>query len=119
LPTLLNLPVSAEAARRVSDLTVAELRGIIREIVREEQRPLVDVDDEGYLVFRDEASYVAYLDAHSDKYPSELRAYFINPHGFKVHFSDYELTPEKVKELEEIQREPTVDGETVFRELGL
>jgi hypothetical protein len=109
--------VSAEAARRVSDLTVAELRGIIRDIVREEQRPLVDVDDEGYLVFRDEASYVAYLDSHPDKYPSELHAYFIDPHGFKVHYSDYEPTPEKAKELEEIEQEPTVPGDEVFAKL--
>ena len=43
----------------------------------------------------------------------------MDPHGFKVHYSDYEPTPEKARELEEIRREPTVDGETVFEELGL
>lgn len=115
--------VSAEASRRVTDLTVAELRDIIRQIVQEEQRPRVAVDDEGYLVFRDEASYVAYLDAHPDQYPSELNAYFIDPHGFKVFYSDYEPTPEKAKELEEIRREiaegQVVDGEKAFEELGL
>jgi hypothetical protein len=108
-----------EAIKRVADLTVAELRELIRQVVREEQRPAVDVDDEGYLVFRDEAAYAAYLGAHPDKYPSELCAYYIDPHGLKVHYSDYELTPEKARELEEIRREPTIDGETVFRELGL
>jgi hypothetical protein len=85
--------------------------------VREEGRPIVEIDDEGYLVFRDETTYAAYLDAHPDKYPSELRAYYIDPHGFKVHYSDYELTPEKVEELEAIRREPTVSGDEVFAKL--
>ncbi len=109
--------LSAEDSRRIADLTVVELQAIIRQIVREEQRPRVDVDDEGYLVFRDEASYAAYLDAHPDKYPSELRAYFIDPHGFKVHYSDYVPTPEKAKELERIEQEPTVPGDEVFAKL--
>ena len=115
--------VSAEASRRIADLTVAELQDIIRQIVRDEQRPLIDVDDEGYLVFRDEASYAAYLDAHPDKYPSELRACFIDPHGFKVYYSDYEPTPEKAKELEKVRREiaegQVVDAEEALKELGL
>ena len=115
--------LSAEASQRIADLTVAELKDIIRQIVRDEVRPRVDVDDEGYLVFRDEASYAAYLDAHSDKYPSELRAYFMDPHGFKVHYSDYVPTPEKARELEEIRREiaegQVVDGEQALKELGL
>jgi hypothetical protein len=111
-----------DEAKRVADLTVGELREIIRQIVREEQHPTVRMDDEGYLVFQNEAAYAAYLDARSDKYPSELRAYYIDSHGFKVCYSDYEPTPEKAKELEEIRREPTVPGEEVFsklRDLGI
>ncbi len=115
--------VSAEASRRIAALTVAELHVIIPPQERDEQRPLIDVDDEGYLVFRDEASYAAYLDAHPDKYPSELRAYFIDPHGLKVYYGDYEPTPEKARELEEIRREiaegQVVDAEEAFKELGL
>jgi len=84
----------AYATRRVADLTVAELRDLIRQVVHEAQRPTVKIDDEGYLVFPDQASYVAYLDAHPDKYPSELNAYYIDPHGFKVYYESVaELRP--------------------------
>jgi hypothetical protein len=114
---------AAYATRRVADLTVAELRDLLRQVVREAQRPAVRIDDKGYLVFPDQASYVAYLDAHPDKYPSELNAYYIDRHGFKTFYSDYEPTPEKARELEEIRREiaegQVVDAEAVFKELGL
>lgn len=109
--TLLNRPVGKIAVRQ------------LREVVQEERRTGVDVDAEGWLVFSDEASYAAYLDARPDKDPSQLCAYFIDEHGFKVLYSDWVPTPEKARELEEARREiaagEVVDGEEVFREMGL
>lgn len=108
--------------RPVGEITVRQLRELIREVVREEwHRPLY-VDPEGYLVFPDERGYATYLDAHPDRYPSELRAYYLDEHGFKVCYSDWEPTPEKARELEEAKKEPTVPLEEVraeLRELGL
>jgi len=109
--------------RPVGEITVRHLRELIREIVREEWgRPLY-VDPEGYLVFPDERAYAAYLNVHPDKYPSELHAYYLDEHGFKICYSDWEPTPEKAQELREARRQ-IVHGETyrledVIKELGL
>ncbi|TEU19407.1 MAG: hypothetical protein E3J21_03875 [Anaerolineales bacterium] len=115
--------VTALLDRPVGEITVRQLRQIIQEVIREEQRAAVSIDAEGYLVFPDEASYAAYLDTQPDRDPSRIRAYFINEHGFKVLYSDWVPTPEKARELEEARRQITagevVDGEEVFRELGL
>lgn len=109
--------------RPVGEITVRHLRELIREIVREEWRRPLYVDSEGYLVFPDEGAYVAYLDAHPDRYPSEVRAYYLDEHGFKIRYSDWEPTPEKARELEEARRQ-IAQGEThrledVIEELGL
>jgi hypothetical protein len=109
--------------RPVGEITVRHLRELIREVVREEWRRPLYVDSEGYLVFPDERAYAAYLDAHPDKYPSELHAYYLDEHGFKIYYSDWEPTPEKARELDKARRQ-IAKGETyrledVIKELGL
>ena len=93
----------------------------MRETLREEFAP-VSVDPRGYLVFPNEEQYAAYLGAFPDKLPSEVKAYFIDPQGFRVHYSDYEPTPKKARELDAARNEPTVPHEVVreqLRKLGV
>lgn len=101
----------------INSLTVGDLKELVREVIREEQRKEYYIDDEGYLVFASEEAYVAYLDKQEGKLPSEVKAYFIDKQGFKAFYSDWEPTPEKAKELEEIRQEPTVPAEQVWDEL--
>jgi hypothetical protein len=107
----------------VASVTLRELIETFREVIREEQEHYID--DEGYLVFSNERAYAKYLDKQRGKLPSEVRAYFIDEHGLKVVYSDYEPTPEKAKELTET-RKRIAEGkaklynlEEVARELGL
>lgn len=108
---------TAVAERRVADLTVGELREIIRQVVREEQRQPLYTDAEGNLVFGSEAAYAAYLETCLDQDPSEVPAYYLDDHGLKIRYSDWIPTPEKAKDLEMARREPAVPLEEVRREL--
>jgi len=113
--------------RPVATVTLGELietfREIIHDVIREEREHYID--DEGYLVFSSERAYAEYLDKQKGKLPSEVQAYFIDEHGLKVVYSDYEPTPEKARELAET-RQRIAEGraklyplEEVTRELGL
>jgi len=105
----------------IDSLTLAEIRELVKIAIRDEQPYFVDED--GYLVFRSEADYAAYLGAWPDMLPSEVKACYLDEHGLKVTYSDWEPTPEKEKELEEARRQ-AVEGKTVrwqkvAQELGL
>ncbi|MGA9349115.1 MAG: hypothetical protein WBW48_09960 [Anaerolineae bacterium] len=107
----------------VASVTLRELIETFREVIREEQEHYID--DEGYLVFSSESAYARYLAKQKGKLPSEVQVYFIDEHGLKVVYSDYEPTPEKAKELAET-RQRIAEGraklytlEEVTRELGL
>lgn len=113
--------------RPVASVTLGELvetfREVIHEVIREEREHYID--DEGYLVFSSERAYAEYLDKQKGKLPSEVQAYFIDEHGVKVVYSDYEPTPQKARELAET-RQRIAEGraklytlEEVTRELGL
>lgn len=113
--------------RPVASVTLGELietfREVIHEVIREEQEHYID--DEGYLVFSSERAYAKYLDKQKGKLPSEVQAYFVDEHGIKVVYSDYEPTPEKARELAET-RKRIAEGRAklytlgeVTRELGL
>lgn len=115
IETILDKPVAS--------VTLRELIETFREVIREEQKHYID--NEGYLVFSNERAYAEYLDKQEGKLPSEVRAYFIDEHGGKVVYSDYEPTPEKARELAET-RQRIAEGraklytlEEVTRELGL
>ena len=107
----------------VASVTLRELIETFREVIREEREHYID--DEGYLVFSSEGAYVEYLDKQKDKLPSEVRACFIDEHGLKVVYSDYQPTPEKARELAQT-RKRIAEGkanlyrlEEVAQELGL
>lgn len=111
--------------RAVKQMTAAEMKELVSNAVREALRDeltAVHVDSRGYLIFPTEAAYAAFLDTQPDKLPSEVKAYFLNPDGLRVHYSDYELIPKKARELDARKQEPTVSAETVWarlRELGV
>ena len=111
----------------VASVTLGELvetfREVVHEVLREEQEHYID--NEGYLVFSNERAYTEYLSKQKGKLPSELQAYFIDEHGIKVVYSDYEPTPKKARELTEV-RKRIAEGraklyslEEVTQELGL
>ncbi|MEW5717813.1 MAG: hypothetical protein AB1817_04230 [Chloroflexota bacterium] len=77
----------------------------------------VHLESRGYLIFPNEAEYAAYLKTQPDKLPSEVKALFIDPQGFRVRYSDYEPTPKKARELRERKKEPTVPASVVWEEL--
>ncbi len=107
--------------RPVSSLTASDLKELIREVLREEREYYLD--EEGYLVFAHEAAYSAYLDRQEGKLPSEVKARFIDEQGYIAFYSDWEPTPEKAKELDEIKQEiaegDIYDFDEVVKELGL
>jgi hypothetical protein len=107
----------------ITSVTLRQLIETFREVIREEREHYID--DEGYLVFSSERAYAEYLEKQKGKLPSEVQAYFIDEHGLKVVYSDYEPTPQKARELAET-RQRIAEGkaklyalEEVTRELGL
>ena len=117
--TILDKPVASVTLREL----IKTFREVIHEVIREEQEHYID--DEGYLVFSNERAYAEYLDKQKGKLPSEVQAYFVDEHGLKVVYSDYEPTPKKTRELAET-RQRIAEGraklyalEEVTRELGL
>ncbi len=106
--------------RSVKQMTAAEMKELVSSAVRETLRAeltAVHVDSRGYLIFPDEAAYATFLETQPDKLPSEVRASFLDPQGLRVHYSDYEPTPQKARALHAAQQEGTVAAETVWEQL--
>jgi hypothetical protein len=109
--------------RSVGDMTVGELRALIREALEEERRKDYYIDEEGSLVFFSEEAYADYFDKQEGKLPSEVNAYFFDEQGFRAIYCDYEPTPEKAKELDKARKQ-IAEGkvhrlEDVIERLGL
>jgi hypothetical protein len=109
--------------RSVGEMTVGELRALIRAVLEEERSRDYYIDEEGSLVFFSEEAYASYLDKQEGKLPSEVNAYFFDEQGWRCLYSDWEPTPEKARELDEARRQ-IAEGkvhrlEDVIKELGL
>jgi hypothetical protein len=109
--------------RSVGEMTVGELRALIRAVLEEEWSRDYYIDEEGSLVFFSEEAYASYLDKQEGKLPSEVNAYFFDEQGFKAVYCDYEPTPEKARELDEARKQ-IAEGkvhrlEDVIERLGL
>jgi len=89
--------------KTVAEMSVEELKELIRQVIAEQREYFLDED--GWLVFTSEEAYARYLACHPDKMPSELKACFIDENGVKAYYSDYELTEEGLKRLEEGKRQ--------------
>ena len=96
--TILDKPVTSVTLREL----IETFRKVVHEVIREEQEHYID--DEGYLVFSSERAYAEYLDKQKGKLPGGVQAYFIDEHGLKVVYSDYEPVPEKAQELAETRK---------------
>jgi len=107
--------------KTVAEMSVDELKELIRQVVAEQREYFLDED--GWLVFTSEEAYARYLSRHPDKMPSELRACFIDENGVKAYYSDYELTEEGLKRLEEARKDleagRTYSWAEVKRALGM
>lgn len=101
--------------RKVSEMTVDELKELIRQILREELKSMCTVDENGNLVFWSEEAYARYV-ALTGKKPSKVKAYWVEE-GMKFRYSDDEVTPELAKELDEAKKEPLIPAEEVLAEL--
>ncbi|GBC75915.1 hypothetical protein HRbin07_00107 [bacterium HR07] len=102
--------------KTIAELTVEELAQLIRQIVHEELKGVCTIDEKGYLVFRDEASYARYVQVVGKK-PSRVKAYWIDEHGLKTRYSDDEVTPQLKRELERARHELTIPAEAVIAKL--
>jgi hypothetical protein len=89
--------------KTVAEMSVEELKELIRQVIAEQREYFLDED--GWLVFTSEEAYARYLARHPDKMPSELKACFIDENGVKAYYSDYELTEEGLKRLEEARKD--------------
>jgi hypothetical protein len=89
----LDRPVSQLNGKDLKNLIRETFEEILREVVRQEQRPSYYVDEAGHKVFFNEYAYSRFVESHSDKLPSELNASFIDAQGLRCHYSDYELKP--------------------------
>lgn len=97
----MNKATTLVAQKSLSELQVQDLQRIIRdtfselirEIVRQEQRPSYYLDDSGHKIFFNEYSYSRFVESHPGKLPSELCASFIDAQGYRCHYSDYEMKP--------------------------
>jgi hypothetical protein len=109
--------------RSVGEMTVGELRALIRAVLEEERSRDCYIDEEGSLVCFNEEAYASYLDKQEGKLPGEVNAYFFDEQGWRCFYSDWEPTPEKARELDEAKRQ-IAEGkvhrlEDVVKELGL
>lgn len=114
------MAISLKGRRLPSEWTRTEIESIVqnamRQVLREEINS-VRVDTRGYLIFPNETEYAAYLKTQPDKLPSEIKAVYIDPQGFRVRYSDYEPTPKKARELSKRKSERTMSGDLVWEEL--
>jgi len=112
--------MSVKTKRPLNQLTTNDLKEVVQAAVHEALRAeiaSVHVDSRGYIIFPNEEEYAAYLKTQPDKLPSEIKASFIDPQGLRVHYSDYEPTPKKARELDAARRGPTVPDAIVRAEL--
>ena len=91
--------------RPIDNLTRGELHDIIRQVVREEAFSRWRLDKDGNLIFLFEKDYVVYLTEKKKKFPSEVKAYFIDEQGFTVHYADEVPTVKTQKRIEKAKQE--------------
>lgn len=106
------MSMNVKTKQTVIPLTPQDLERIVEKAVNKALHS-VRVDARGCLIFPNEEAYAAYLKTQPEKLPSEAKAYYIDPQGFHVHYSDYEPTPKKARELDAARKERTVSHEMV------
>ena len=94
--------------RHIGDLTLEELRDIVRQVVREEALLRCRIGRDGSLIFLYEEDYAAYLAKQEGKLPSEVNACFIDEQGFTVSYADEVPTAGTRRRIERAKREIAV-----------
>ncbi|MCI0695639.1 hypothetical protein L0337_27010 [candidate division KSB1 bacterium] len=118
----LNKPVARLNAKDFKNLIRETFEELLREIVRQEQRPSYYLDESGHKVFFNEYAYSRFVESHPSKLPSELNASFIDAQGFRCHYSDYELKPSVVSQLRRSPRNkamPSTELKKRLKKLGV
>lgn len=100
----LNKPVGQLDVKDLKSLIRETFEELIREIVRQEQRPSYYLDEAGHKIFFNEYAYSRFVESQPNKLPSELNASFIDAQGFRCHYSDYELKPSVISRLKRSSR---------------
>jgi hypothetical protein len=77
-----------DSNRMVSELTVNELKDLIRKVLSETRQPDYFIDANGRLVFTTEGGYTAYLSKQFGRQPSEINACFLDANGCKAIWPD-------------------------------
>lgn len=105
--------------RPLTSLTLGDLTALLKALIREAVRAELPfyLDADGYLVFRNEQDYAAYLEKQSGRLPSQIKAYYIDDAGWKVYYSDEEFSPEYKKRVDTLCESPTVPADEVWAEL--
>jgi hypothetical protein len=99
-----NKPVSRLNTKDFKNLIRETFEDLLRDIVRQEQRPSYYLDESGHKVFFNEYAYSRFVESQSSKLPSELNASFVDAQGFRCHYSDYELKPSVASRLRRSSR---------------
>ncbi|MGH7601333.1 MAG: hypothetical protein ACREOI_33660 [bacterium] len=113
----LNKPLARLNAKDFKNLIRETFEDLLREIVRQEQRPSYYLDESGHKVFFNEYAYSRFVESQSSKLPSELNASFIDAQGFRCHYSDYELKPSVVSQLRRSSRGRTITSTELKKRL--
>jgi hypothetical protein len=100
----LHKPIGQLNVRDLKNLIRETFEELVREIVRQEQRPSYYLDESGHKVFFNEYAYSRFVESHPNKLPSKLNASFIDAQGFRCHYSDYELKPSVASRLRQSSR---------------
>jgi hypothetical protein len=110
----------SKANPTVANMTLEELKGLVKQVIEQERRRDCYVDDDGYLVFYTEEGYADYLEKVG-KRPSRVKAYWIGEGGLKFHYSDYELSEREKRRLARIHKDiaegQVIPGEVVLEGL--
>jgi len=113
----LDRPVSRLNVKDLKNLIRETFEEILREIVKQEQRPSYYLDESGHKVFFNEYAYSRFVESHPDKLPSELNASFIDAQGFRCHYSDYELKPSVASRLRRASPAKTTSSDELKKRL--
>jgi len=89
----------------IKDLTVQELRNIIRQLIREETSSRWRIDDDGNIIFLFEEDYINYIDKRKGESPSDINAFFIDDQGFTVRYIDETIKAKAKRRIEKAKQD--------------
>ncbi len=101
----------------LTSLTWADLKELVRQVLREERERELYINADGYLVFATEAGYRRYLETQKGKAPGKVKASYVDKQGYQCVYSDWEFTPEYAKQVATFGPGPYLPAEDVHERL--